>query len=181
MPGKKRGRFFWLQLSVNISSVCLRSLCKINILHIEHIIILVRPGHCMIACEHVFKRHAWPTGRDHPYKEPLQAGGCVLVLLMTLWASQPRLHRRPLTLPCVAHLANPKNNKYAHPSLTNQNKAWKIVGGGVGGTRHFGTRFTVSGQSDGKGKNTSQDRAGGHVNLSLQMFVERLGRRGNRS
>lgn len=107
----KNGRFFWLQLSVNISSVCLRSLRKINILHIEHIIILVRPGHCMIACEHVFRLHAWPTGRDHPYKEPLQAVGCVL-LVITLWASQPRLHQSPLTLPYVAHLAFPKNYKY---------------------------------------------------------------------
>lgn len=70
----KKGQFFWPPLSVNISSVCLRSLCKINILHIEQIIILARPGHCMIACEHVFKCHAWLTGRDHPYKEPLQRG-----------------------------------------------------------------------------------------------------------
>ena len=23
----------------------------------------------MIACEHVFNLHAWPTERDHPYKE----------------------------------------------------------------------------------------------------------------
>lgn len=125
MHGKK-GQFFWPLLSVNISSVCLRSLCKINILHIEQIIILARPGHCMIACEHVFKCHAWLTGRDHPYREPLHAVGCVLSNGAVgddsvSVAAQTSLEALGPVL-CGAS-CNSQNNKYAHPAPTNQNKA----------------------------------------------------------
>lgn len=69
MTGKKVA--IWLPFSLNIVLVCLRSLHKINILHIEQIIILVRPGYCMIACEYVFNLHAWPTERP-----PLEREEC---------------------------------------------------------------------------------------------------------
>lgn len=88
---------FWPPFSVNISSVCLRSLHKINILHIEQIIILVRPGHCTIACERVFNLHAWPTG-ERPPLQRVSSCGSLRPLKGTIsddYQIQPSEHHSP--------------------------------------------------------------------------------------